>query len=197
MPNSDKKNTKTETKADKSTEGAQSASSENNAAGGPPALPVTVNLQYTKDLSFEVPAGAQIFTELKANPVISVNIDVQVNKLQEEPSIFEVALVLKTEALEAPEKEGGKPGRTVFLAELTYAAVATLTDPTSELVEPILLVEVPRLIFPFARNILADVTRDGGFPPIVLQPIDFVALWQSKRVQMQPQAQNDQPVGHA
>jgi len=56
-------------------------------------------------------------------------------------------------------------------------------------VEPVLLVECPRLLFPYARNILADVTRDGGFPPVLLQPIDFVALWQSNRAQAGQTAQ--------
>ena len=74
---------------------------------------------------------------------------------------------------------------TVFVAELTYAGVFTLTGLPDNAVEPVLLVECPRILFPFARNILSDVTRDGGFPPVLLQPIDFVALWQSRRQQGQ------------
>ena len=74
---------------------------------------------------------------------------------------------------------------TVFVAELTYAGVFTLNGLPDNAIEPVLLVECPRVLFPFARNILADVTRDGGFPPVLLQPIDFVALWQSRR-QQQP-----------
>ena len=66
----------------------------------------------------------------------------------------------------------------VFIAELTYAGVFTLTGLPDNAVEPVLLVECPRILFPFARNILADVSRDGGFPPVLLQPIDFVQLWQ-------------------
>lgn len=80
---------------------------------------------------------------------------------------------------------------TVFVAELTYAGVFTLSGLPDNAVEPVLLVECPRILFPFARNILADVTRDGGFPPVLLQPIDFVALWQARRQQSQagaPQA---------
>jgi preprotein translocase subunit SecB len=61
--------------------------------------------------------------------------------------------------------------------------VVTLTGVPENTIEPILLVEVPRILFPFARNILADVSRDGGFPPVLLQPIDFLALWQSRRQQ--------------
>ncbi|MFT8885558.1 MAG: protein-export chaperone SecB [Acetobacter papayae] len=153
----------------------------------PPALPLSVNLQYTRDLSFEVPAGAEIFATLRNQPQIGVNIDVQANRLHDDQMIYEVVLTIKTEAKESPETEGGAPGRTVFIAELVYAAVVTLTNPPQELIEPILLVEVPRLIFPYARNIISDVTRDGGFPPIGLQPIDFVALWQARRAEF-PQA---------
>jgi len=69
----------------------------------------------------------------------------------------------------------------VFIAELAYCGVFTLSGVPENTVEPLLLVECPRLLFPYARNILADVTRDGGFPPVLLQPIDFVALWQSRR----------------
>jgi preprotein translocase subunit SecB len=63
---------------------------------------------------------------------------------------------------------------------VTYCGVFTL-DVDAPSIEPVLLVECPRLLFPFARNILADATREGGFPPVLLQPIDFVALWQSRR----------------
>ena len=75
----------------------------------------------------------------------------------------------------------------MFIAELTYAGVFTLSGLPDNAVEPVLLVECPRILFPFARNILAEVTRDGGFPPVLLQPIDFVQLWQSRRAQAQAQ----------
>lgn len=164
--------------------------SETDQSTLPPALPLAVNLQYTRDLSFEVPSGAEIFATLRSQPTISVNIDVQASRLQDDQSVYEVTLAIKAEAKEAPETEGGTPGRTVFIAELAYGAVVTLTNPPQELIEPMLLVEVPRLIFPYARNIISDVTRDGGFPPIVLQPIDFVALWQAKRAEFPQTAGN-------
>lgn len=163
-----------------------------NAEGAPPPLPLAVNLQYTKDLSFEVPVGAAIFASLRAAPQIGVNIDVQVNRLEETQPVFEVALAIRSEASEPPAEEGGQAGRTVFIAELTYAAIVTLGETPQEMIEPILLVEVPRLIFPYARAIISDVTRDGGFPPVVLQPIDFVSLWQAKRSQQFPE-----PAGEA
>lgn len=160
------------------------------AANTPPAMPLAINLQYTKDLSFEVPLGASIFATLRNAPQVNVNIDVQANKIEQDQSVFEVALAIRAEATDQPE--GGNASRMVFIAELTYAAIVTLDNPPEELVEPILLVEVPRLLFPFARSIICDVTRDGGFPPIVLQPIDFVALWQAKRAQEFPE-----PAGEA
>ena len=76
----------------------------------------------------------------------------------------------------------------MFIAELSYSGVFTLNGIPENTVEPVLLVECPRLLFPYARNILADVTRDGGFPPVLLQPIDFVSLWQTRRAQQEAAA---------
>jgi preprotein translocase subunit SecB len=73
------------------------------------------------------------------------------------------------------------PPRPVFIAELAYAGIFTLNGIPDNAVEAVLLVECPRLLFPFARNILSETTRDGGFAPVLLQPIDFVALWQARR----------------
>ncbi|CAI3923672.1 MULTISPECIES: protein-export chaperone SecB [Commensalibacter] len=160
---------------------------------GPPPLPLTLNVQFTKDLSFEVPHGASIFATLEESPQISVAIDANANRLSEE-GVYEVSLSIKVDATEAERKDKITP-RTVFVTELVYCAVVTLNEPPQELIEPILLVEVPRLIFPYARNIIGDVTRDGGFPPVILQPIDFVSLWQNKQAQQAAQTQTE--AGHA
>ena len=159
----------------------------NPSAGGqvqPP--PLVVNIQYVKDLSFEVPGAPAIFTSLKANPQVNINLDVQARRIQDGQNVFEVVLVIRAEAHETPVPDAppaaGVPP-TVFVAELSYAGVFTLNSLPDNAVEPVLLVECPRILFPFARNILAEVTRDGGFPPVLLQPIDFVALWQSRRAQ--------------
>jgi preprotein translocase subunit SecB len=146
--------------------------------------PLVVNIQYVKDLSFEVPGAPQIFTTLKAQPQVNINLDVQARRLQEGQSVFEVSLWGRAAALEPPhlgKAQAGGPATTVFVAELTYAGVFTLSGLPDNAVEPVLLVECPRVLFPFARNVLADVTREGGFPPVLLQPIDFVALWQARR----------------
>ena len=147
--------------------------------------PLLVNIQYVKDLSFEVPGAPMIYTSLRAAPRVDINLDVQVRRVQEGQNIFEVTLAIRAEAHEQGGNGGAaEPGARVFLAELAYAGIFTLNNVPDEAVEPLLLVECPRILFPFARNILSDVTRDGGFPPVLLQPIDFVALWQSRRAQV-------------
>jgi preprotein translocase subunit SecB len=147
--------------------------------------PLVVNIQYVKDLSFEVPGAPQIFTSIRAQPQVSINLDVQARRVQENQPVFEVSLMIRAEAHDSAQQNGqaSTPAPTVFVAELTYAGVFTLNGVPDNAVEPVLLVECPRILFPFARNILSDVTRDGGFPPVLLQPIDFVALWQSRRNQ--------------
>jgi preprotein translocase subunit SecB len=137
--------------------------------------PLMLNLQFTKDLSFEVPGAPEIFTSLREQPRVDLQLDVQARQIESPGApnnVYEVALVIRADAK--------AQDRTCFIVELTYSGIFTVNvDP--QLLEPVLLVECPRLLFPFARNILAEVTRDGGFPPVLLQPIDFVALWQSRR----------------
>jgi preprotein translocase subunit SecB len=153
-------------------------------AATPQTLPqLQVNAQYIKDLSFEVPGAPAIYAELAAgSPEITVRVDLAAQPLGQ--NIFEVVLQL---AIDAKLKE-----RTAFIAELSYAGVFSLNVPEEHL-QPILLIECPRLLFPFARNIIADVTRDGGFPPMMLQPIDFISLYRSRMEQLAQQ----QPEGTA
>ena len=146
--------------------------------------PLVVNIQFVKDLSFEVPGAPEIFASLRSQPNVQINLDVQARRIEDGKNLFEVVLVVKAEAVEGPRPDGEQPavpGRAVFIAELSYAGIFTLTGIPENSLEPVLLIECPRLLFPYARNILADVTRDGGFPPVLLQPIDFVALWQARR----------------
>ena len=155
--------------------------------------PLVLNIQYTKDLSFEVPNAPAIYTVLRSAPQGSINLDVQVRRIQDDQPVFEVTLAARAEATLPPAAANGateeKP-MVVFIAALSYAGIFTLNGVPENQVEPILLVECPRLLFPFARNILADVTRDGGFPPVMLGPIDFVGLWQSRRAQLAPTVAN-------
>ncbi len=158
---------------------------------GPPLI---VNVQYVKDLSFEVPGAPQVYATLRAPPAVGLNLDVQVRRLPDAGSMFEVALAIRAEGHEA--LADGRPDTdkpAIFIAELSYGGVFTLNGIPENAIEPVLLVECPRLLFPFARKVLADITGEGGFPPVMLQPIDFVALWQSRRAQAQ--AANEQPTG--
>ncbi|MEQ8195509.1 MAG: protein-export chaperone SecB [Rhodospirillales bacterium] len=130
-----------------------------------------VNAQYIKDLSVEVPGAPTIFGLMQQNqPDVSVNIDVNVQPLQDK--VFEVAIVIKADCKLAEQ--------VAFLLELTYGGVFTINVPNEHL-EPTLLIECPRMLFPFARNIVADSTRDAGFPPVLLSPVDFLALYQRQK----------------
>jgi len=136
-------------------------------AGTPPLV---VNGQYIKDLSFEVPGAPGIYGELTTKePQISVNVDVQAKAAQE--TLFEVTLHIVAEC---------KAGDAVaFVCELAYAGLFTINVPREHL-QAILLIECPRLLFPFARNIIADATRDGAFPPLMLSPVDFAAMYRNQ-----------------
>jgi preprotein translocase subunit SecB len=138
------------------------------------AVQLTVNGQYVKDLSFEVPNAPAIFSELsKAAPEIPIGIDIEAQQIGEHA--FEVVLKVNIEAKVA--------GKAAFIAELSYAGIFTIDGVAHEHLQPLLLIECPRLLFPFARNIIADMTRDGGFPPLMMQPIDFVALYRQRMAQ--------------
>jgi len=126
--------------------------------------------QYIKDLSFEVPGAPQVFFETNGeSPDISLQVDVNATPVGE--NAFEVVLRLRSEA-----KSGDK---TLFIAELDYAGVFSLQVPEEHL-GPCLLIECPRLLFPYARAIIGELTRDSGFPPLALQPLDFVALYRAR-----------------
>jgi len=136
----------------------------------PQEPPVVVEAQYTKDLSFEAPGAPDILMEMqKTQPEIAINIDVSANPKQE--PTFEVQLRVKAEC-----KIGEKVG---FILELVYAGLFKVNVPAEHL-QAVLLIECPRLLFPFARNILADTSRDGGFPPLMLGPVDFVSMFKSQ-----------------
>ena len=157
---------------------------ENAPPGSQQAIPLVVNVQYIKDMSFEVPNAPAVFSQMRAQPAVNINLDVQARRVTEGQHVYEVVLMIRAEAHQPPSTNGQEPAAVqpaLFVAELAYGGVFTLNSIPENAIEPVLLVECPRILFPFARNILADVTRDGGFPPVLLQPIDFVALWQSRR----------------
>lgn len=147
--------------------------SENHSENNKQLNSITINAQYIKDVSFEAPNVPAIFTEKNAGPEIAINVDVQATKIQE--NLFEVALKVKADA-KIKEK-------TAFLCEVEYACLATIVMPPENL-EPVLLIEVPRLLFPFVRSIVADLTRESGFPPLMINPIDFVGLYHQRLEEM-------------
>ena len=133
--------------------------------------------QYLKDLSFENPNAPQSLTPQSTQP--DINIAVNVNARNLAPTDYEVELHLDAKAT--------IQGKVVFAAELLYAGAFRLENFPANLLHPAVLIECPRMLFPFARQILADATRNGGFPPLMLDPIDFAGMYQ-KRIQQQTAA---------
>ncbi|HEX3500843.1 MAG TPA: protein-export chaperone SecB [Stellaceae bacterium] len=134
------------------------------APAGPPQL--FINAQYVKDLSFENPRAPQSLIQQKAQPEVSLDVDVKARNLA--PDLFEVALTISAEAK--------AEGETAFIVQLTYCGVVSAQNATPEILNAMIMIETPRLLFPFARNVIATATRDGGFPPLLINPIDFAAL---------------------
>jgi preprotein translocase subunit SecB len=139
---------------------------EATAAGADASQRLIVNAQYIKDLSFENPRSPHSLQQQTAPPAVEINVDVNAHNLG--PESYEVVLTIKASA-----KVGDEP---LFLLELAYGAVVTVQNLVRDMLPAALLVETPRLMFPFARNIIADATRDGGFPPLMVNPIDFTEL---------------------
>jgi preprotein translocase subunit SecB len=150
-----------------SANGANGANGAGQEMPGGGALPITVNVQYVKDLSFENPNAPHTLTAEQAQPSINLQVDVQARGLAD--NVSEVVLNIRAEAQQ--------PDRVMFIAELSYAGVFTLPPLPMDQARALLLIEAPRLLFPFARQIIADVVRDGGYPPLMLQPLDFVDLY--------------------
>lgn len=122
--------------------------------------------QYVKDLSFENPNAPAIYQSQTA-PAIDVQFNIGAAQVGEE--VHEVALKIDVRA--------DVDGQTAFLVELSYAGLFGLRNVPAEHVQPFLLGEAPRLLFPFARRVVADAIRDGGFPPLLLEPIDFASIY--------------------
>lgn len=150
---------------------------------GPPPPPLVQNALYVKDLSFEVPGAPDIYLTLRSQPQIQLKLDVQARRVNDQ-NLFEVVLTIGATARAQGQQGNAQQAEvTAFVAELVYGGLWTLNGIPAESVERVLLVECPSLMFPFARSIIADVTRDGGFPPVLLAPIDFLGLYEQRRQQ--------------
>jgi len=145
------------------------------APGAQPAMRVVA--QYLKDLSFENPNAPSSLTTQGRQPEININVNVNAKNLT--PNDFEVELQLDAKA--------SVDGKILFAAEMVYAGIFRMENFPQQMLHPAVLVECPRILFPFARQILADATRNGGFAPLMLDPIDFVGMYQ-KRMQAAAQA---------
>ena len=150
------------------------------ANGGNQGAQLRVLTQYVKDLSFENPNAPQSLGPVDEQPAINLRVDVGVKRVADND--YEVALKIGAEAV---LKE--KP---MFIAEVEYAGLFRLMNIPEADLEAVLVVECPRQIFPFARRILSDITRDGGFPPLMIDPIDFISLYQQRREQMAAQVES-------
>jgi preprotein translocase subunit SecB len=140
--------------------------------------------QYIKDFSFENPNAPRSLTPTQTQPAINIQINVSVQQLAE--TDFEVALAL--------EGKADSEGSVLFAFELTLAGVFRIVNVPKETLQPLVMIECPRLLFPFAREIVATTVRNGGFPPLLLDPVDFVALYQQRAAQVQAE-QSTPPAG--
>lgn len=149
------------------------AEAENEPQAAPAAAQaqpnISVVIQYVKDLSFENP-GAPRSLQGRGNPGINIAIGVQSTPLT--PTDYEVEL-----KIEARAADGETP---LFVIELVYAGVFRFQNIPAENARPVALIECPRLLFPFARQIIADASRNGGFPPLLIDPVDFVAMYRQQ-----------------
>jgi preprotein translocase subunit SecB len=138
--------------------------------------PLTVNAQYIKDLSFENPSAVAHITSTEEAPSISIHIEAHAHNVADRS--FEVTLRIQADATRKKNK--------VFLLDLEYAGVFSIgSDVPEEYVRPILMVECPRILFPFARHIVSSITQEGGYPALLLTPVDFADLYQRQVAQEQ------------
>jgi preprotein translocase subunit SecB len=134
---------------------------------------VAINAQYVKDLSFENPGAPATLVAQKEAPKIEIALNLEAKAIQADA--HEVTLQITATA---------KAGETaLFVVELSYAGLFTLANIPQDQKEMILLIHCPTILFPFARRVLSDATRDGGFQPLMLEPIDFAGLYQQRKVQ--------------
>ncbi|MAU96033.1 MAG: protein-export chaperone SecB [Fulvimarina sp.] len=146
----------------------------NGGSVGDGATPPSLNIltQYIKDLSFESPNAPAILRSQARGPAINIGVNVGANQIEGSQNEFDVRLTLNAKA--------GEGAEMLFHVELEYGGVFRLENFPQEHLLPLLFIECPRLLFPFARQVVADVTRNGGFPPLMIDPIDFAKLFQQR-----------------
>ncbi|WP_298294810.1 protein-export chaperone SecB [uncultured Litoreibacter sp.] len=161
---------------------------ENGAAAAQPTPPkMQVVAQFIKDMSFENIAAQKGLGEGDNTPDIQVQVNLDAKKRAQDNQ-YDITVKLE---VSAKTKEGGKP---IFLMELEYTGVFLVENVPDDQLHPFLLIECPRMLFPFIRRIVSDVTRDGGFPPLNLENIDFLALYRNELAR-RAAAENTAPAG--
>ena len=140
---------------------------------------ITSNGQFIKDLSFENPNAGKQF---QAESPPKIDISVSVNGRPAPDNGHEVELNITAKATVSEE--------LLFLVELVYAGTFKISGVTPEQIEPVVMIECPRLLFPFARRIIADCTRDGGYPPLMIEPMDFARMYLQRRASTADQKQS-------
>ena len=155
-----------------SADGPSGAGADGSGAARPQ---MTISGQYLKDLSFESPNVPASLVAGLAMPTIDVNVDVQAKPMGD--GRFEVVLRITANA----SRDSGP----VFVAEVLYAGLFAFQNMNQEALHAACLIECPRLLFPYARRVVSDITRDGGFPPLLLDPIDFADLYRQHREKAQ------------
>ena len=130
---------------------------------------LSIRSQYIKDLSFEIPMAPTIFQNISSQPHLTVDVNVSVEHLGDLTHNVALILALNSDV----------DGKKLFILELTYAAIVDL-QAQKEHVESILNIDIPTLLFPFARNIIAQCLMEGGLPPVMLNPIDFASVYATR-----------------
>ena len=144
-----------------------------NGSGEPTTM--QINAQYIKDFSFENPNSPSSL-QPKSEPSVEVNVDVKAVSLSDH--VYEVSLTTSI--------NGRDETQSLFIIELVYAGIFTFQGEGDENIQPALLIDCPQLLFPFARSIISSVTQNGGFPPLLLQPVNFAQLYIDSKKDLEP-----------
>lgn len=162
--------------------GAQVGAQAGAQAGAQPQVKIRVLGQFIRDMSFENALAQGAIDPPKGQPDIQVQVSLDARKRETEHQ-YEVISKYRVESKSRDD------GKTLFLIELEYAGLFHIEGVPQEQIHPFLLIECPRILFPFARRIISDLTRDGGFPSLNLDMIDFMALYRQELARQQQQKQ--------
>lgn len=137
---------------------------------------ISINGQYIKDLSFESPNSPASLIPKATPPKIDISLNLEVNELEKD--IYEVSIEITVKA--------NQEETTMFILEIAYCGVFTVKNFDAEQKDMVLLIHCPTILFPYARRVISDITRDGGFQPLMIDPIDFSALYRQKKDNANP-----------